>query len=136
MTTKTQAVGEIYGTDARQVTTSSYSYNSYNVNWVNTSTTADSPIISVENYYANQATSKVLYRANSSSQDSTLLTQKMSVYINQGPSCDNTAANYKSFTFQASADFSSLCTHKIAYLANTSVVSTCSALTSKTTCDA
>ena len=62
--------------------------------WVNTATTADSPIVSVADYVLNSATSKVLYRANSSTADISLLSKSMKVYINQGPACDNTAANY------------------------------------------
>jgi hypothetical protein len=83
---------------------SSAKETSYQATWVNTSTTADSPIISVSDYnYLDSAGSKVLYRANSSTLDTSLLKKSISVYINQGPSCDATAANYYAFDYALAA---------------------------------
>ena len=90
-----QVNGSAYGTAKRTAMMSSTSKTFYHATWVNTSSSANSPIISIKDYNViKPAASKVVYRANSSTEDVSMLKKSMSVYINQGPGCDSTAANY------------------------------------------
>jgi hypothetical protein len=95
MASKDQVNGSDYGTSKRLALMSSSEKKSYKATWVNTSTAEDSPIISINDYSVKKlSASKVVYRANSSTENVSLLTKSMSVYINQGPECGSGAANH------------------------------------------
>jgi hypothetical protein len=105
------------------------------VTWYNVGS-GSSPIISINDYANESVASKVMYKANGTPNDNSLLNKSMGVYINHGPDCDSTAANYREYTMQAESDLTAICTHKYGFSSIKTAVDRCPPLVNKATCDA